>query len=262
MWLRCVTVALAGVITIGCTRGVVDAPPTAPSAVFTNLIITPVGGGSLLPGATAPVTTSGEVPQGLGAFARFSDGSGHYVEAAWSSSDTSVIIVEGGRLVARGRGTAMLTATYQGKSDTENFTVEGGIAGRWQGTYLVEQCTGSSGSMQDILCNPPGNSRPVGLAAAGNVLPFALDISESGTALTAVVSFGAIRGTLSGTNRGGGFFYLQGAIEAGNGSVNIVHWDTRVVRDSMEGFIGYQLRLPGLPGIGGVAAKIVEMNRQ
>jgi hypothetical protein len=264
MWLMCVTVVLASVLTIGCTHGVVDSAPTAPTppVIFTALTITPVGGGSLLPGATTSVITSGEVPQGVGAFAQFSDGSGHYVEAAWTSSDTAVIIVDGGQLVARGRGTAMLTATYQGKSDTETFTVEGGIAGRWQGTYVVEQCTGSSGSMQEILCNPPGNHRPVGLAAVGNVLPFSVEISENGADLTGVVSFGAVGGTLTGKNRGGGFFYLQGVIEAGGGTVNIVHWDTRVVRDTMEGFIGYQLRLPNLPGFGSVAAQLTEMTRQ
>ena len=266
MQVRILTVVLAVAAATACTRGVVDSPPTAPTppVIFTALTITPVGGGSLFPGTTAPVTTSGALPPGgaFGAFAQFSDGSGHYVDATWTSSDTSVVTIEGGQMVARARGTAMLTATYQGKSDTESFTVEGGIAGRWQGTYIVEQCSGSSGSMQEILCNPPGNSRPVGLAAVGNVLPFALEISENGTALTAVVSFGPIRGTLTGTNRGGGFFYLQGVIEAGNGTVNIVHWDTRVVRDSMEGFVGYQLQLPNLPGFGGVGAKIVEVNRQ
>lgn len=256
---------LAGTLAGGCTRGVVDSPPTAPSPVLTTLTITPIGGGSLLVGSSAPIATSGGMPAAgaaLGAFAQYSDGAGRYVEATWTSSDDAIMTVDGGRLVARSRGTVTLTATYEGKSDTETFTAEGGIAGRWQGSYVVEQCSGGTGSMQEVLCNPPGNSRPVGHAAVGNVLPFSLEISENGDDLTGAVSFGAMRGVLTGKNRGGGFFYLQGAIEAGGGALNIVHWDTRVVRDSMEGYIAYQIRLPNVNGIGGVAAKLADMTRR
>lgn len=259
---------LACVVVSGCTRGVVDSPPTAPSALpptITTLTITPIGGGSMMVGSTAPIATNGGIPSNgspLGAFAQYSNGSGRYVEAAWTSSDDSIITVEGTQLVARARGTVTLTATFEGKSDTESFTSEGGIAGRWGGSYVVEQCGGNSGSMQEVLCNPAGNSRPVGLAAVGNTLPFSLEISENDTDVTAIVSFGAIRGTLTGKNRGGGFFYLQGVIEAAGGAINIIHWDTRVTRDSMEGFIGYQVRIPNLPGIGAVAARLVDMTRQ
>jgi hypothetical protein len=30
----------------------------------------------------------------------------------------------------------------------------------------------------------------------------------------------------------------------------------------MEGYIAYEIRLPNLPGYGGVVAKLVDMNRQ
>jgi hypothetical protein len=259
---------LACVVVSGCTRNVVDSPPTAPSpppATVTTLTITPIGGGSLMVGSSAPIATDGGLPPNgnpLGAFAQFSNGSGRYVAATWTSSDDSIMAVEGTQLVARARGTVTLTATFEGKSDSETFTAEGGVAGRWRGTYVVEQCSGSSGSVQEVLCNPAGNSRPVGIAAVGNTLPFSLEISENATDLTAIVSFGTIRGTLTGKNRGSGFFYLQGAIEAAGGAINIIHWDTRVTRDAMEGFIGYQVRMPGLPGIGAVGARLVDTARQ
>jgi hypothetical protein len=265
---RCLTVALASVLVCACTRNVVDTPPTAPTpppAAVTTLTITPIGGGSLMVGSSAPIATDGGLPTNgtpLGAFAQFSDGSGRYVQARWTSSDDSIITVDGAQLVARARGTVTLTASFEGKSDTESFTSEGGIAGRWRGSYVVEQCAGNSGSMQEVLCNPAGNSRPVGIAAVGNTLPFSLEISEHDTDLTAIVSFGSLRGTLTGKNRGAGYFFLQGVIEAGGGAINIIHWDTRVTRDAMEGFIGYQVRIPDLPGIGAVAAKLVDMTRQ
>lgn len=257
----CVAV-LAGAVAVGCTVGSIDGPlptPTPLPARLMNLTITPPGGAITL-GGRVPITTSGTTP-GLGAFAQYSDGTGRYVDAAWTSSDPSIIAIEGGQLVARGRGEVTLTARFEDKTDTEIFRSEGGIAGRWRGTYVVEQCDGSSGSMQEVLCNPPGNARPVGLAAAGTTQPLVLEISEHDTDLTAIVTVGPVRGTLTGKNRGAGFFYLQGVIDTAEGTVNIVHWDTRVTRDSMEGFIGYQLRLPTLPGVGGVAAKLVTMTR-
>lgn len=268
MRLRRATAVLMSIAMGACTRGVVDSPPTAPTPpppAVTTLTITPIGGGSIQVGASAPIVTSGGLPAAgtpLGAFAQFNDGSGRYVAAAWSSSDDSIITVDGDQLVARGRGTVTLTAAYEGKSDTETFTAEGGVAGRWRGAYLVEQCGGSTGSMQEVLCNPPGNTRAPGVAAVGSVLPFSLEIVEHGTDLSALVSLGTTRGTLTGKLRGGGFFYLQGVIEGAGGAINIIHWDTRVVRDGMEGFIGYQVRMPNLPGIGAVAAKLVDMTRQ
>lgn len=263
---RCLTAVLACALVAGCTRGVVDEPPTAPTLTITALTITPIGGGSMMVGTSAPITSSGAVTPSnataLGAYAQFNNGSGRYVEAAWTSSDTGVIAIEGAQLVARGRGTVTITASFEGRSDTETFISEGGIAGRWAGSYLVEQCGANSGSVQEVLCNPPGNARPVGIAAVGATLPFSLEISENGADLSATVSIGSTTGTLTGRNRGGGFFFLQGEMPGGGGAVNIVHWDTRVTRDDMEGFIGYQVRLPNLPGFGSVAAKLVSVTRQ
>jgi hypothetical protein len=258
-------VVLAGTLAGGCTRGVVDSPPTAPSPVITALTITPIGGLSLQVGSSVPLATSGTLPpnaMALGAFAQYGNNSGHYVEATWTSSDDSIIVIDAGQLVARGRGSVTLTATYAGWSDAETFIAEGGVAGRWQGSYLVAECSGSSGSVQEVLCNPPGNRRPAGLAAVGTLIPFALDIAENGRDLTAVASFDVVRGTLTGQNRGGGYFFLQGPIAADGVAINVVRWETQVVRDSMEGYIAYEIRLPNLPGYGGVVAKLVDMNRQ
>jgi hypothetical protein len=250
----------------GCTRGVVspDQLPTAPTtSAVTDVTITPVGGGTIAVGGSAPMVTNGGLPPNgvaLGAFARFSNGSGRYVEAAWTSSDDSVIAVVGSTLVARGRGSVTLTATFEGRSDTEHFVAEGGLAGRWAGRYVIEQCSANSGSMAEVLCGAPG--RAPGAAAIGTTLPFALEISENETEISGVVSFGQIRGALKGKNRGGGFFYLEGVVEGGGGAINIIHWDTRVVRDSMDGFIGYEVRIGTLPGLGAVGGKLTDVTRQ
>lgn len=234
-----------------------------PSVTVTDLTITPVGGGALRVGGSVPIVTSGGLPATgavLGAYARFTGGGAQYVDATWTSSDDSIIAIVGGTLVGRGRGTVTLTATFGGRSDTETFVGEGGIAGRWEGTYLVEQCSANSGSLSEILCGAPG--RAPGRAAIGTTLPFALDIAEHDTNLTATVILGPSRGTLTGTHRGAGFLTLQGAVDGSGAAINVIHWDTRVVRDTMEGFIGYEIRIANLPGQGAVGAKLTGVTRQ
>lgn len=265
MRLRLFTLALAGAAVIGCTRGVtpLDEIPTGPTAVTViELTITPVGGATIAVGDEAPITTNGGLPTTgavLGAFARFNNGAARYVEATWTSSDDTIITVSESRLIGRGRGTARLTATFEGRSASEQFTAEGGIAGRWSGSYVVEQCSATSGSMTEVLCGVEG--RPPGFAAVGRTLPFTVEIVENNRDLTGVVSFGQNRGTLTGRNRGSGLFYLLGAFEGNGGAVNVFHWDARVVRDAMEGFIGYELRLQGFPGMGRVGARLTNMTR-
>ena len=236
--------------------------PTAPALALIDVTITPVGGFSIFVGGTLPIATSGGLPTNsavFGAFARFNNGTGRYVEATWISSDDSVIAVVGAALVVRGRGTVTLTATFEGRSDTEVFTGEG-VAGSWAGSYLVEQCNANSGSMAEVLCGAPG--RAPGLAAVGSTLPLSMEIAETDPDLAAVVSFGQVRGTLTGKNRGAGFFSLQGVVEGGGRAINITHWDMRLAGETMEGYLAYHIRIGGVAGIGEVLAKLVTMTRQ
>jgi hypothetical protein len=268
--LRFAGAILGAAMLVSCTRGVVDestnpVAPTPAAATVVKLTITPVGGGELTIGGSAPIVTSGTSPTsvaGVGAFAEYNNGTGRYVAATWTSSNTSVVSVTGESLTATGPGTAVVTASFGGQTDDEQFQVFGGVSGSWAGTYLVEQCGGSSGSMAEVLCTAPNTGRPAGLAYRGANLAIAMDLTVNGGDVTGVVSFGNIRGTLTGKDRGAGFFYLQGVIENANGSLNITHWDARVERDQMQGFISYQLRIAGLPGIGSVGAKLADMTRR
>jgi hypothetical protein len=258
------TAALTCVTVAGCMGGSggTDQIPTAPTLAVIDVTITPVGGASIFVGGTLPIATSGGLPTSdaaLGAFARFNNGTGRYVEATWLSSDDSVIAVVGATLVVRGRGTATLTATFEGRSDTEIFVGEG-VAGSWAGSYIVEQCNANSGSMAEVLCGAPG--RAPGLAPVGSTLPLSMEIAENDTDLAAVVSFGQVRGRLTGKNRGAGFFYLQGVVEGDGRAINITHWDMRLAGQTMEGYLAYHMRIGGLPGIGEVLAKLATMTRQ
>lgn len=264
------TVVLAALAAVACSRGVVssDDLPTAPTpqpARAVRLTITPVGGGSLLVGATAPVSTTGGLPSSgarLGAFAEFNNGQSRYIPASWTSSDEGIVAVVANTLVARRSGAATLTATFEGISDTEDFVVERGFFGRWSGTYVIDRCSGTSGSMEDVLCRPAEGGRS-GIAPLGAVLPFALDIPETTSVdITGRVSFGQVNAVLSGKNRGGGYFYLAGQVPGAGGIINIIEWDTHAAGDVMEGRLAYQVRLEGLPGTGTVGGRLANMTRQ
>jgi hypothetical protein len=251
--------------TLGCTRGVIDVDqiPTAPATRLIALTITPLGGGSLSAGSTVDIVVSGGLPAdgvAVGAFAEYSDGTGRYVDASWSSADESVLAIVGSSLVGRSRGAATVTASFEGRTDTETFLVDGGISGRWSGALLVEQCTANSASLAQVLCGAPGRSP--GLAAIGARLPLTMDIAESSDNIAATVVLDTARGTLTGPNRGGGFFTVLGTIDQSPTRINVFHWDARVVRDEMEGYIGYEMRIAGLPGFGQVAAKFADIVRQ
>lgn len=262
-------VILGAAMLVSCTRGVVEessnpVAPTPAAATVTKLTITPVGGGTMMIGGSAPIVSTGTSPNagaGVGAFAEFSNGTGHYVEATWTSSNARILSVDNGTLNAMGLGAAIVTATFQGQSDDERFEVIGGITGRWAGTYVVEQCGANSGSMSEVLCTPPNTGRQAGVAHVGATLPISMELSVSGTDVTGVVSLGNIQGTLSGKDRGAGFFYLQGVIESAAGTINITHWDARVQRDEMQGFINYQVRIATLPGTGAVGTKLASVTR-
>lgn len=266
--LRFLAIGIMCAAATACSGGSPAANPVAPTAsgpTLTNLTITPVGGGTLMVGGFAPITSSGPLPSrggALGAFAQFSNGTGRYVEATWTSSDDKIVTVDGTKLTAIGRGTATVTATYEGRSDNEQFVVEGGVPSSWAGIYAIDQCGATSGSMTEVLCTPPGGRRAAGIAYVGATLPISMDITESGSDLTATVSFGVIRGVLTGKNRGNGLFYLQGTISGNGGSINITQWCTQVLRDTMQGYINYQVRIDGLPGTGSVATHLVNVTRR
>lgn len=219
----------------------------------------------MLLGANLPMETSGPMPSNgaaLGAFAEYNSGQGRYVPATWTSSDDSVVAVVDNMLVARQRGAATLTAAFEGLSDTEAFSVAPGFFGRWSGTAVVEQCTGTTGSMQDVLCRPPSGARS-GLAAVGLTLPFAIEIPDTSSEdITARVTLGSGNGTLAGKNRGGGYFSVLGEIIAPGNRIRFIEWNARAAGDAMEGVAAYEIRIDGVSGVGAVAVRLSNVTRR
>lgn len=264
---RLFTLALAALAISGCTRGVgtlVEAP-TAPTPRVMRLTITPVGGLRIIIGTNMPVTTSGGLPSGgvaLGAFAEYENGQTSYVDATWTSSDTAVVAVANGVLETRKRGSAILTATFDGRTDRADVIVDGGFFGRWSGTYVVQQCSANSGSMDDVLCRQPSAGRS-GIAPIGATVPFTIEIPETTSEdITARVNLGVAQGSLTGKNRGGGFFHVLGDLPIQGGTVSVVDWNMRGLNDAMEGLAHYHVRLNGVQGAGSVVLRLSNVVRQ
>jgi hypothetical protein len=250
----------------GCSHGAVTAIPTAPSpspaAVTIERLTIPRLSAALIMGTDIPITTSGPVVQAFGAIALYSDGSGKFVPANWTSSDESVVRIEGDTLKAIARGTATITAQAEGKTATETVTVDGGIAGSWAGNIVVENCQAATGSMSELICGREDGRTP-GRLRVGVALPLSMSITKgAGDQLTASTQFGEQRGSLIGTDRGVNFFTLRGDLTGNATTLTIVYWDTRVVADRMEGFIGFEVRIAGVPGHAVVTARVDNVTRR
>jgi len=262
-------IAVATLALARCSHGTVAALPSAPTPVtpaitLKSLTITPAGGGTIIAGNAVEITSSGPLPSTgavLGAFAQYSDGSGKYVEAKWTTSDPNVLVVSGSSLKAMSRGSASLSATAEGQTATETFNVEPTMAGTWAGNYVVDQCSAGSASMYDGICgNTPG--REPGVLPVGKSAPITFQIIKNGTDLSAVTAFGELRGTITGTDRGQNFLTLKGDLKVERTTLTIVYWDSRVETDLMEGFIGFEVRIDGVPSHAQVTAHFDNVTRR
>lgn len=257
---RFVSIALPTlVLSAACAHGVVDELPAAPSVTITRLTVTPTGGATMIIGDSAAITSSGTAI-GLGAWAQYNDGSGKYVEAVWTSSDSNVITFDGSTMRATGRGTATVTARAEGLSDSETFTVEPNMAGTWSGTYVVEQCAAGSGSMGELICSNEQGHR--GILPVGAAAPITFEIQKNGSDLTATTAFGDIRGTLRGTDLGSNYFTLKGDLAVNRTTITVVAWNAHVLTDTIDAQIGFEVRIQGVPSHAVVVAHFDQVTRQ
>lgn len=260
---RFVGSALLTLLLSACAHGVVSELPTSPtpttSVTVKNVTVTPTGGGTLIAGMSAPILTDG-TSLGLGAWVNYSDGSAKYADATWTSSDTNVITFDGGMMKAIGRGTATVTARVENMSDTETFTVEPNMAGTWSGTYVVDQCVAGSASMTELICSADPQRK--GVLPVGTAAPMTFVLEKNGSDLTATTALGEIRGTLRGTDLGSNYLSLKGDLTVNRTTITVVQWNARVLTDAMEGQIGFEVRIDGIPSHAIVIAHLNQVTRR
>ena len=89
-----------------------------------------------------------------------------------------------------------------------------------------------------------------------------LQITQTGKDLTAAAQFGELRGTLTGIDRGQNFLTLSGDVTVNRTTVTLVYWDARVLTDAMEAFIGFEVRIAGVPSFAAVTAHFNNVTRR
>lgn len=139
-------------------------------------------------------------------------------------------------------------------------------AGRWSGQYTVEQCAGSSGSMDDVLCSSPRPGNAGGLFQRGVILPMVLDLSQTGNAVSGTLTLGQLRGPVSGSVVNN-VLVLTGSATYSDASVGlsvtstITQWDTAVTNNELRGTFTLGVRVNVLPGDGLVQVRLSNVRR-
>lgn len=141
-------------------------------------------------------------------------------------------------------------------------------AGTWRGNYTVEQCSGSSGSMGDVLCSEarPGNSG--GIFKPGVSLPLTIELSQNGTAVNGTLSLGSIRGPVNGSVINNRSLVLSGTVVYNDASVGLTvtnvisNWDTVLAEGGfLVGTFSFNVRVNVYPGDGVVRVRLSNVRR-
>jgi hypothetical protein len=134
-------------------------------------------------------------------------------------------------------------------------------SGVWSGNYIIEHC-GGDGSAGSLFCAAGSGSRAPGIYPVGTSLPIRMDLTQSGSNVSGLVSFGSVRGVMQGVVRSNGLLSMQGEAAADGTTLRITYWDTRALSGVMDGFINYEARFHGIPGFAGVRTKLGNMRRE
>lgn len=138
-------------------------------------------------------------------------------------------------------------------------------AGRWTGFYIVEQCAGSSGSMDDVLCSAPRPGNSGGIFQRGASFPITLELSQNASSVTGVISYGQIRGNVSGSVRSDQSLFLSGTATSSGGSsiltISTTDWSTLQSGGQLNGTIAISVRFNDLPGEGVVRVRLSNVRR-
>jgi hypothetical protein len=139
------------------------------------------------------------------------------------------------------------------------------FAGRWSGFYIVEECSGSSGSMDDIMCSAPRPGNSGGIFQRGVSFPLALELTQNGAAINGILSLGAITGAVTGIVRSNQALSISGTVTASPGNLvvtsTLVEWDTSISGGQMVGRIGFESRVNVFPGSGVIRARLSNVFR-
>jgi len=128
--------------------------------------------------------------------------------------------------------------------------------GNWSGSYTVERCDGT-GSNQDYFCSTNRGAFPPGAS-----LPISMNLMQSGSAVSGVITFGQVTGSVNGTINSAGTLVLQGTAVGGSISVTLAGFSVSVNGSSMTGNFTYNAALAGVPGVAVVTSRLSGMSKR
>jgi hypothetical protein len=251
----------------GCDNGGPSLPTNpSPSPATTTRVIGIAGNlafGDVMVGerreATMTVTNSGNATLTVTGM-NITGGLEQHMTASWTSGPVSAggsqSVTISFQPAAPGTYTGTLTILGDMTSGTNTINVSGNglpstpYAGLWSGNYIVEQCNGT-GSLQDLLCSSARGAFPV-----GSSLPIAMDLTQSGSAVSGTIALGQVRGVANGIVNSTGFLVLQGTATSGQLTAQITSWSTRAQGNVMEGTFTYNATISGTPGVAVVVTRL------
>lgn len=133
-------------------------------------------------------------------------------------------------------------------------------AGLWSGDYIIERCSGQ-GSLEDLFCSARSGGRPGGLYPVGTRLPIDIELSQSGSNVTGLISFGQIRTPVTGVVRSSGLLTLQGSGGGGPYTMSLTYWDAGLQSGEMVGYFSFTTRYQGLNGFAAVDTRLSGVRR-
>lgn len=133
-------------------------------------------------------------------------------------------------------------------------------AGYWSGQYIIERCSGQ-GSLEDLFCSLPSGARPGGIYPPGTRLPITFDLSQNGSSVSGLVSWGQVRGTFSGTVRSNNLLTMNGSAAGGPFTMSVTYWDTGLSNGELTGYITFQTQFSGINGFASVETRLTGVRR-
>jgi len=89
-----------------------------------------------------------------------------------------------------------------------------------------------------------------------------LDLSQTGSTVSGLITFGQIRGTVSGVVRSNQLLTLQGTATSSNYTTILTYWDTSIVGGLLDGYMSFDTRYTGINGVASVATHLTGVVRR
>ena len=194
------------------------------------------------------------------ATAMMSSGPAQPVQPAWKSDNVTVLAIDGNGL-ARGmaNGTATITATHEGVSETRRLRVITEYQGTWSGDYVVRTCEATGDIRTSDFCHEGDGFSP------GDQLAMSLALTQDRDQVTGQFALGSVTGTMRGTINDTGQLSATAAltltVDGIVATFNVPAFTARAEGDRLTGMFSVDVTIAGASGHGHLDAELRSVAR-